>query len=501
MVKTKVTITRLIEKSGWQRKLLAGFLAAFVVLFSGRVFGDGTNGNSFGFLFDEFQLTLEAGTRTEALGPLFYCQHETESGASTVAFPPLYSHYRDPSVESHEDDFLYPVFTSLEYGKERRWQFFQLVSSGGGQLQNGTQQSRFTLFPLYFQQRSTDTNQNYTALFPVYGHLQNRFWRDKIFFVLFPIYGRTQKKGDIVTDNILFPIGSARSGTGLHGWGVWPLAGHEHKIVTLQTNGFGDVSTNGGHDHSYVFWPLWLRQDNATGTTNAETFRASIPLFVCSRSTNVDMTSVVWPFFTWIDNREKKYREWQVPWPLFIFARGAGKTTDRIFPLYQKSYNDSLESDFWLWPVWTFRRTHTELLDFRRTRVVFYLYVDIDEKNLKTGQAKKRLDMWPFFTWHKDFNGNERLQVIAPLEPILPDNDRIARNWSPLWSLWRAEHNPRAGASSHSFLWNLYRDETAPAHKKVSLLFGLFQYQSDGETRRTKLFYLTVAKSAAAPAK
>jgi hypothetical protein len=413
-----------------------------------------------------------------------------------MAFPPFFSCYRDPSVESHEDDFLYPVFTSIHYGEERRWQFFEFISSAGGQMQNGTKQNRFTLFPFYYQQRSTDKNQNYTALFPIYGHLQNRFWRDRIFFVLFPIYSQTQKR-DIVTDNILFPIGSIRNGDGLHGWGVWPFVGHEKKIVTLQTNGFGDVSVNPGHDRWFTLWPLWLKQDNGLGTTNTETFRASIPLFVYDRSPKVDLTTVIWPFFTWIDNREKKYREWQMPWPFIIFARGEGKTTSRIFPLFQTSHNDTLESDFVLWPIYTFRRTHSDPLDYRRTRVAFYLYVNIDEKNTKTGQSKRRLDMWPFFTWHKDFNGIERLQVLAPVEPILPNNRGIERNWSPLWSVWRAEANPKAGASSHSLLWNLYRDEKWPEHKKVSLLFGLFQYQSDGENRRTKLFYITVAKSSA----
>ncbi len=103
-----------------------------------------------------------------------------------------------------------------------------------------------------------------------------------------------------------------------------------------------------------------------------------------------------------------------------------------------------------------------------------------------------RLDMWPFFTWHRDFNGNERLQILAPIEPAVPDNRGIERNWSPLWSLWRAESNPKTGAASQSLFWNLYRRETAPEHKKVSLLFGLFQYQSGKETERTKLFFFTV---------
>ena len=64
---------------------------------------------------------------------------------------------------------------------------------------------RFTLFPLYFQQRSPDPNENYTALVPFYGHLKNRLFRDEIFFVMFPIYSETRKR-DVVTDNYLYPV-------------------------------------------------------------------------------------------------------------------------------------------------------------------------------------------------------------------------------------------------------------------------------------------------------
>ena len=106
---------------------------------------------------------------------------------------------------------------------------------------------RFTLFPIYFQQRSPDTNENYTALVPFYGHLKDRLFRDEIFFVMFPIYSETRKR-DVVTDNYLFPFFDLRHGDGLHGWQFWPLVGAEHKDVTTRTNGFGETEIIGGHD-------------------------------------------------------------------------------------------------------------------------------------------------------------------------------------------------------------------------------------------------------------
>ncbi len=519
MSTSEITITNKCQSPTPTRRWLLWLAFIFLLArFCQQVDATETNNfeNNFGFVFDHFNLTLEQGYRTEAVGPFYYSQQTEDE--NTFAFPPFYSHVRNPSVEYTNYDILYPLLTRMQYGQEWRWQFFQLISFSGGQEANDATKKRHTFFPIYFYQRSTtDTNLNYTAVFPFYGTVKNRLSRDQIFVVMFPIYSETRKK-DIVADNYFYPFGGIRNGDGMHGWHIWPFVGRENKIPTLHTNGFGDVNIVAGYERSFYLWPLCIIQDNRIGTNTAEQifinakpsvtghkttdvpekFRASIPLFVYSRSPEVDLTTVIWPFFTWIDEREKKYHEWQGPWPFIIFARGEGKTTSRVFPLFQTSHNATKESDFFLWPLYTYRGTHSEPLDYRRTRVLFYLYENTLERSTLTGIYKHRVDMWPFFTWHRDFDGNEHLQVLALLEPVLPGNDAIERNWSPLWSLWRAENNPKTSASSHSLLWNLYRSETAPAHKKVSLLFGLFQYQCDGEVKRTKLFYLTVSKTTAA---
>jgi hypothetical protein len=212
------------------------------------------------------------------------------------------------------------------------------------------------------------------------------------------------------------------------------------------------------------------------------------------RSPKCDSTTVIWPFFTWIDEREKQYREWQAPWPLVIFARGEGKTTSRVFPLFSLSKNKTLENDSYLWPVYQHKEAHADTLELTRDSVLFYIYSAVTEKNTQTGAEKKSLNMWPFFTWRRDFGGNERLQIFAPVEPAVPNNRGIERNWSPLWSVWRAEDNPKTGAASRSLLWNLYRRDTTTDSKKCSFLFGLFQSQATPEGKTTRLFYMTISK-------
>jgi len=84
--------------------------------------------------------------------------------------------------------------------------------------------------------------------------------------------------------------------------------------------------------------------------------------------------------------------------------------------------------------------------------------------------------------------------VLALLEPFLHGAHKIERDYSPLWSLWRSEKNPRTGAASQSLLWNLYRHDVTPSSKHSSLLFGLFQSQSGPEGRQLRVFYIPFGK-------
>jgi hypothetical protein len=128
-----------------------------------------------GPLFSSFRLTLESGRRTEVLGPLFYSTSHDD--VSQWAVPPLMSYVHDSGIDSTEFDILYPALTYDRYGREYRFQIFQLFNFAGGQMQTGTNKHRFSLFPIYLQQRSSDESQNYTSVLPFYGHLQNRFFK------------------------------------------------------------------------------------------------------------------------------------------------------------------------------------------------------------------------------------------------------------------------------------------------------------------------------------
>ena len=451
-----------------------------------------------GPLFYEFGLTLTAGHRTEALGPLFYSEQREKQ--RIWAIPPLVSYARDPETDTTEFDILYPVVTYDRYGTQYRWQIFQLLNMAGGPNQREPNRDRFSIFPFYFQQRSSIPSENYTAVAPFYGHLKNHFFRDEISFVMFPFYSETRKK-DVITDNYVYPFFHLRRGDGLRGWQLWPFVGQEHKEVTTRTNNFNQVETIGGREQSFVLWPFFTTMTSDIGTEELALQQNLLPFYSVQRSAKRDQTTILWPFFSRIDDREKQYREWQFPWPLIVFARGEGKTTSRVLPFFSVAHSPTLESDSYLWPIYKFNRTHADLLDRQRTRILLFLYSDTRTTNTQTRASQQRVDFWPFYHYWRDFNGNSRFQVLSVLEPYLAGSHKIERDYSHVWSVWRAEKNARTGAASQSLLWNLYRRETSPAFKKCSLLFGLFQYQSGNEGKRLRLLYLPVLKEGSPPPK
>ena len=444
----------------------------------------GAKGDGF---YTNFSLTLSPSAHRSAYGPFFYTEDSPK--LSTWAVPPLISHAENDELDFDEWDSLYPIISLDRFGNEYRFHIFQLFSFSGGGTQDDTNYHRFTLFPFYFQQRSKIPERNYTALIPIGGRIRNRFFRDDIQFALFPIWSKTRKR-DVVTHNYLYPFFHLREGDLLEGWQFWPLIGHEVRQPAQRTNRLDLVDTVPGHDKWFVLWPFWFHQRSGIGSENPSWDQAFLPLYSVKRSAFKNVTTAPWPLgFSYINNREQKFREWGMPWPFIVVARGE-KTTTRFWPLFSRARDATKESNFYLWPVYKYNRITSAPLDRERTRIMLFLYSHTRQKNTETGQVARRNAFWPLYTFKEDFDGNRQSQALSLLEPILPASKSIERNYSPLWALWRSESNPRTGAAYQSLLWDLYRRQSTPETKKLSLLFGLFKYQKSAEGTQYRIFFV-----------
>lgn len=442
----------------------------------------------FGLIYDEFPLTLASGTRTEAFGPLF--GYEKTGSASLLNISPLFSLYRDPALEQTEAKFGYPILSFERFGPEYRFHLFQVISWSGGQSVKGGDTKRTTLFPIYFQQTSPRPEENYTAVIPFYGRLKNRFFRDEVSFVMMPLYVQSTKKG-MVTENFVFPFFHLRHGNGVTGWQFWPLYGTEHKEITTTTNHWGDAVMSPGYDRQFVLWPFYLNNTAGVGSTNVQKQFVLLPFYTSQVSTSRVSKSYGFPLgVTHTIDHEAKYEEWDAPWPLVEFAKGEGKQTRRVWPFFSEAKTASAESDFYAWPIYKYNKASAEDLSRERTRILLFLYSDTRQQNGTNHTLLHRRDLWPFFTWRKDEKNNTRLQVLSILEPILPGNKSVERVYSPIYSLYREEHNGTNGNESRSVLWNLYRSEKQGETRRQKAFFGLFQREKTAERTKWRVFFI-----------
>ena len=98
------------------------------------------------------------------------------------------------------------------------------------------------------------------------------------------------------------------------------------------------------------------------------------------------------------------------------------RPTSRVWPFFSQSHNEFLEDDWYLWPVYKYNRLTPPRWTDRRTRILFFLYSAINQNQHRNRASRRRTDFLPFYTPRREFDGNERCQVLSILEPFFPDN-------------------------------------------------------------------------------
>lgn len=432
----------------------------------------------------DFRLTLQPGTGSEALGPIWGT--EASDLEKTWRLSPLISHHEDAGTERSEYEVLYPAFTYDRFGTEYAARFLQFFEFTGSTTLDGEAKDRRTLFPFFFYQKSTNPTNGYFGVLPIYGHLRNRLFRDEVSFILAPLWV-SSKKRDVQTDNVLFPFFSWRHGGGVQGWQAWPFVGSEKKAITHRKDADGEDQIIPGYSRQFFPLPFFIHEKTGLGTPDAVTNRFYFPLYTQTRSADMDHTTVF--FFGHRTNRVEQFSEWSTPWPFLGWANGPGKTARRVWPLYGHAHSPSLSSDFVLWPLYTHRGQRGPSFERDRTRLLYFAYSDQRLANPDTKDKFRRRDLWPLFTYRRDLNGQKRLQILAPAEPLLPNNKSIERLYSPVWSLYRAESDPKTQRSSQSLLWNLWRREVTPEAKRTTAVFGFIKTEKSAQGRQWRLFW------------
>lgn len=397
------------------------------------------------------------------LGPLFRWQRRGDDHETTLR--PLFSTDSHSRSASSETDLLYPLASrdvSPELSSTQVLQIFRRTSEAA---EGDAPEKKSTMLFPFLISGTSEKYGPYLSLFPLYGDIYERFWRDEYHYVLFPLYSRTVKKGTTST-TIIYPFFNLISGEGETGFHIWPI--------------YGQSSKEGVYRKSFTFWPVFSQ-----GTTGLDTYKPVeywniFPLYTSSLSPVRSERHVLWPFFGYTDDREKKQQTWDLLWPFWVVGRGEQKTVNRFLPFYAEEQGKETRKEWYLWPLYRHETTVSPSYSRDNHRLLFFLYSANEEKLTDPAVDRYKRALWPLFFYRSETGGFSRLTMPALVEPIL-DREGIERNWAPLWRVYQHAWNDR-GDSALSLFWNLFWRERSGDDLAYEL-FPLISYRREGEHR------------------
>ncbi|SNB46374.1 hypothetical protein [Geobacter sp. DSM 9736] len=388
-------------------------------------------------LFDYRESPQEGFSNLSILGPLIKIQ--TNKGDVDTALRPLFYRSANSEGDAAETIYLYPLARSDVSPDTSRVEVLHLLQRNVYRKNEGEmRESDSMLFPFYIRGTSPKYGP-YTSVFPFYGDIYERFWKDEYHYILFPLYSRTVKKGT-TNRNYLYPFFSTTEGENERGFQFWPLYGQSEKT--------------GVYNKNFVLWPFYLREESGLDTDNPTKKLYMLPFYAASDSPHRRSRYYMWPFFGHVTDSAKIEEEWDYFWPFWRKIRGEQRNVDSYLPLYSHEQYKGRSKTWYMWPLYRHEEDNSDIFRWERDRVMFFLFSNTKEQWPKVGDERRRVALWPLFLYSRDVKGVKSLSLPALAEPIF-DRDGIEKNWAPLWRVYQQKWADN-GDSAVSFLWNLY---------------------------------------------
>jgi hypothetical protein len=374
-----------------------------------------------------------------------------------------------------EGNFLYPFFTwRRQPDGFRAFSFFQLVNVSRAPASEDTRaEESLDIWPFYFSRLSADPAASYRALFPLGGTIKNRFSHDRITFTLFPLYSHTEKDGKLVT-HAPWPFLRFIKGEGYDGFEFWPL--------------FGRSSHTGDYDHRFWLWPLGYKSVSNLADPVPEVKIGALPFYSRDTGPGYIRENYVWPFFGYTHRTEPyRYDEHRWLWPLLVQGRGDNRLVNRWAPLYTHSVIKGNEKTWLLWPLYRNLRWEADGVAQKQDQVLFFFYWSLEQRSLAHPGAApaRKTHLWPLFSSWDNGAGRRQVQVLSPIEVFFPHNEPMRRLWTPLFALYRYDHQPDDSVR-HTLLWDAVTWRRSPTEREFHL-GPLFSVRTDSARKRIAL--------------
>lgn len=393
----------------------------------------------------------------QGAGPLFFSRPLSDGGR-VHGFRPFWVAREDAEGRQTSSSFLYPVYFARTDGSVRTWSVLNLINHREPAAGAATESAPggFDVWPFYFSRDTGAPETSYQALFPIAGEVKNRFYRERVSWVLFPLYLRTEARG-VVAKSYVWPFVRTASGGGVERFALWPLLGWRNQ--------------DGVSRQSYYLWPFIYKKTTGLDTPAPVEAGGVLPFHAYERSSELQSETYLWPFFGYLDRTAPyRYSEVRYFWPLFVQGAGDNRVRSRWAPFYTHSVIEGYDKQWVLWPL--YRRDQWEENGLARvqTRVLWFLYRSETQRRAAQpdGPAAIKDHLWPLYSRWDNGAGRRQFQLLSPFGSFFPDNPDMQDNWAPLLALYR-------------------RDEPGPGHVRESYLFDLITRRRSAEEKEFHL--------------
>jgi hypothetical protein len=223
-----------------------------------------------------------------------------------------------------------------------------------------------------------------------------------------------------------------------------------------------------------------------------------------------------WPFFGYSDRTAPyRYHETRYFWPLLVQGEGDNRHVNRWAPLYSHSVIKGYDKTWYAWPLYRHVQWEADELAQQKDQLLFFLYWSLEQRSLTNPSAApaKKTHLWPLFSAWDNGAGRRQVQALSPFEVFFPNNEKVRQLWTPLFALYRYDHQPDESVR-HALLWNaitwrrsvterefhlgpLYRSRTdAAGGRRWALGLGLVGAERDPATGRWRPFLFDFARPA-----
>ena len=368
---------------------------------------------------------------TRALGPVF--QNSTRSGVSTfTAVRPFFVHEFEPRTGKENLDVLWPAAHFLWWYNEVDWRFLLAIYEDRD-VTDPASAYRFWLLPVLAVGRNKN-GENYGAVFPLGGRIDNWFGRDRVEFALFPLYWHSELK-DLRTDHYLWPLIARTTGDDIYRFRVFPFYARSEK--------------KGVGEHRSILWPFWttVRYDQPGARGSGYML---FPIYGHAKTEGSETWMFLPPFFR--HSTGKAGTENIFLWPIIQTQSSKDQDKFYIWPLYGRRTTAEEDRRFWLWPlIWNRTEQQKDRTNHRLRVFPVYQSESTSMKTAGDPVVDRYVSVWPLASYER--NGGSYKQFRFP--DLWPFRDSVAfeRNLTPWWTLYKYERTPLG--RENDILWGL----------------------------------------------